>query len=114
YLDPEFPFALVLDGMGGLAAGELASRNGTDAVAEAIRDGLAADDEPRILIERAFQAGHEAVLDLVRKDRALKHAGTTVVLALLHRDRVYVSWLGDSPAYLISGGRVRKLTWDHN
>lgn len=114
YLDPEYPFALVLDGMGGLAAGEVASRNGADAVAEALREGLASNEEPRLLIEKALRAGHEAVLDLVRKDRSLKHAGTTVVLAMLHRDRVYVSWLGDSPAYLISGGRVRKLTWDHN
>lgn len=114
YIDPEFPFALVLDGMGGLAAGELASRDGADAVAEVVRDGLAANEEPRELIEKGVRAGHEAVLDIVRKDRSLKHAGTTLVLAMLHDDRVFVSWLGDSPAYLVSGGRVRKLTWDHN
>jgi serine/threonine protein phosphatase PrpC len=114
HLDPEYPFALVLDGMGGLAAGELASRNGADAVAEALREGLAAGDEPPALIEKALQAGHDAVLDLGRKNRAFRHAGTTAVLTLLHRDRVYVSWLGDSPAYLISGGRIQKLTWDHN
>jgi serine/threonine protein phosphatase PrpC len=114
YLDPEYPFALVLDGMGGLAAGELASRGAEAAVAAALRGGLAAGDEPPGLIERALRAGHEAVLDLGRRDRALRHTGTTVVLALLDRGRAHVSWLGDSPAYLVSGGGVERLTWDHN
>jgi protein phosphatase len=113
-IDPKYQFALVLDGMGGLAAGELASRNGAEAVAGALREGLCAGEEPPGLIERALRAGHEAVRDLVRVDRSLRYSGTTVVLALLHRARAYVSWLGDSPAYLVSGGRIRKLTWEHD
>ena len=32
----------------------------------------------------------------------------------MHRARVYVSWLGDSPAYRVTGEAVEKLTWEHN
>jgi protein phosphatase len=114
YLDPKYPFALVLDGMGGLAAGEVASRNGETALAHALRKGLRAGAEPPGLIEEALRTGNEAVRTLGQIDRNLRNCGTTVVLALWHCDRVYVSWLGDSPAFLVSGGHVKKLTWEHD
>jgi protein phosphatase len=114
YLDPDYPFALVLDGMGGLAAGEIASRNGEEAIARALRTGLRAGAEPPGLIEEALCAGNTAVRTLGEFDRTLRNCGTTVVLALWHRTRVYVSWLGDSPAFLISRKHVKKLTWDHD
>ena len=114
YLDPDYPFALVLDGMGGLAAGEIASRNGEEAIAHALRTGLGVGAEPPGLIEEALRAGNAAVRALGTFDHPLRNCGTTVVLALWHRARVYVSWLGDSPAFLVSGGHVKKLTWEHD
>ena len=114
HIDPKYPFALVLDGMGGQAAGEIASEKGAEAVARALRHGLSAGAEPRGLIEQALRAGHEAVLDIGRSGPEFRGCGTTVVLALLHGGAVYVSWLGDSPAILVSGDRVRQLTWDHD
>jgi PPM family protein phosphatase len=113
HVDPKCPFALVLDGMGGQAAGEIASSKGAEAVAHALRRGLKAGDEPRGLIEKALRAGHETVVDLDREPE-FRGCGTTAVLALLHGGTVYVSWLGDSPAILVSGGRVQQLTWDHD
>src|SRR5262249_51173083 len=110
----KYPFAIVLDGMGGQAAGEVASRTGGEAVGRALRRGLKAGDEARGLIEKALRAGNETVLALGWLDRDMRNCGTTVVLALLHRGVAYVSWLGDSPAYRISGGRIEKLTWEHN
>jgi protein phosphatase len=113
-LDRKYPLALVLDGMGGQAAGEIASRTGGEAIRRAVRRGLRAGHEPRALIENALRVGNKAVLELGRFDRDMRNCGTTVVLALLHRGTAYVSWLGDSPAYRVSGGRIEKLTWEHN
>jgi protein phosphatase len=114
YIDPTDPFALVLDGMGGQAAGEVASRRGADAVRAALHQGFTRAEEPRALIQRALRAGNAAVLEIGTLDPALQYCGTTIVLALLHGGTAYVSWLGDSRAYRISGERIEQLTWDHN
>src|SRR5262245_54381842 len=90
HVDSDYPFALVLDGMGGLAAGELASQHGAEAVRDALRSGLEARMEPRPLIENALRAGHGAVLDVSRSDRRYRGCGTTIVLALLHRGVAHV------------------------
>jgi protein phosphatase len=113
HLDPRYPFALVLDGMGGPGAGELASRAGAEAVAAALRRGLKAG-EPRGLIERALRDGHEAILALGSPDHDMRNCGATIVLALLHDGVAHVSWLGDSAAFLVSGDHVEKFTWDHD
>jgi protein phosphatase len=114
HVDADYPFAMVLDGMGGLAAGELASQAGAEAVRDAMREGIDNGEKPRPLIERALRAGHEAVLEVGRSHRKYRGCGTTIVLALLHRGVAHVAWQGDSPAYRVSNGRVEKLTWEHD
>jgi serine/threonine protein phosphatase PrpC len=114
YIDPQYPFALVLDGMGGVAAGEIAAQKGEEAVARSLRRGLKRGADPRGLIEQALRAGHEAVVEIGELVPEYRCCGTTAVLALLHGGSVYVSWLGDSAAILVSGGRVQQLTWDHD
>ena len=114
HIDPKYPFALVLDGMGGQVAGEIASQEGAKAVASALRRGLKAGEKPRELIEKAIRAGHDTVLALGQIDRDLRNCGTTLVLALMSGGVAHVSWLGDSPAYRVSGGHIEKLTWEHD
>lgn len=114
YLDPDLPFALVLDGMGGHEAGERASATGADAVAGVLRAGLDAGEVPHALIERALRTGNEAVLTLSQSANEFRNCGTTVVFAFLAGETVWVSWLGDSPAFRVSGDRIEKLTRPHN
>lgn len=116
HVDSDYPFALVLDGMGGMAAGELASQRGAEAVRDALRRGLDGDGgrDPRKLIERALRAGQEAVLELSRSNRQYRGCGTTIVLALVHGGNAYISWLGDSPAFRVSEGQIEKLIWEHD
>ncbi len=114
YLDLEYPFALVLDGMGGQVAGEVASRTGADTLTHALRRGLSAGAEPRGLIESALRAANETVIALGQSNPDMRNCGTTAVLALFHQHSASISWAGDSPAYRISGDRIEKLTWDHD
>ena len=111
-IEPDPPACLVLDGMGGHAAGELASRTAGDAILAAPRRGYGR--RPAEWIGRAVRSGHEYVRELGRHDGRARNCGTTVVLALLRGGRVFVTWVGDSLAYRVSGGKAERLTRPHD
>lgn len=113
-IEPDPPVCLVLDGMGGHAAGELASRTAGDAILASLRHAAGTTADPRESIEKAVRAGHGQVRALSRHDSRARNCGTTVVLALLRGGRVFVTWVGDSLAYRVSGGKVERLTRPHD
>ncbi len=90
---------VVADGMGGHSGGEVAARVAAEAALLA---------EP----ERAVAQAHRAVLDATTRE--LPDMGTTLVHATLVGDELQVRWAGDSRAYLLDGGGLRRLTADHN
>jgi len=119
HADPERGLFLVADGMGGLSAGEVASR----AVAEelpktllAAFSGLPKADGP--VVQESVKASLAAFSDALRgrslQDPRLRGMGSTVVLALFHEAGALVAHLGDSRAYLLEKGRLQRLTHDHN
>ena len=96
----------VADGMGGAAAGEVASRLAIEA-ATATSPG---DTD----IAARFTAGNDAVLAAVTDDPAMAGMGTTLTLAVLDHDGVaHLGHVGDSRAYLLRDGVLRQLTTDH-
>lgn len=98
---------VVCDGMGGHAAGEVASQL---AVA-AILDFYYADereDRPQVL-EDAFVAANAQV-----NRHGHGTMGTTGVAAVLHHDALHVANVGDSRAYLVRDRTIRQLTRDHS
>jgi protein phosphatase len=98
---------VVCDGMGGHAAGEVASRVAVDTI---LSDYYAADDEERNgVLEQAFSHANEQIY-------ASGHGsmGTTGVAALLHHDALHIANVGDSRAYLIRDGEIRQLSRDHS
>jgi serine/threonine protein phosphatase PrpC len=111
--DPEVPLALVLDGMGGSPDGERAARVGAEAIRGHISGGYATDEASESLLDDAFRAGHQAVLDL-SPEGTYRVAGATAVGACVRDGRVFVTWIGDSRAYRLTGGRLQLLTRDHN
>ena len=97
----------VADGMGGHAAGEIASRVAVEALRSNAGDGLV----------EAVRLANRAVLDKAAEDPALRGMGTTVcALALVEGDppQVLVVNVGDSRAYLLRDGELQQLTDDHN
>ena len=125
-LDAERGLFVVADGMGGHAAGEVASR----ITVESIQEYIAATEEEhesswpfgfnsRVSVEgnrltTAVEKANEKVMRAVQNRPELKGMGTTVVAALFDADRATLVHVGDSRAYLFRDGELRRLTDDHS
>jgi len=103
---------VVADGMGGAAAGEMASATATRAADDVAREQSAAL-APRDLLARTVQRAAERIAALVEADPARAGMGTT--FTALHTDgtRVALAHLGDSRAYLLRAPVLRQLSVDH-
>lgn len=105
---------VVLDGMGGANAGDVASQTARDTIGEFIRANRRAATSGRVLLDAAIQAASRAV-HTVGGSRHDRHGmGTTVVACLIESEtRAVIAHVGDSRAYLLRGGRLIQLTRDH-
>jgi protein phosphatase len=102
--------AVVADGMGGHAAGEVASQIAVEVLAR-LDDAL--PDEPlESLLRRSLDDADRRVADQVAEDPDLAGMGTTVTAVLSDGERLVLAQIGDSRAYLLSGGRFRQLSHD--
>ncbi len=112
-LDPTLGLYVVLDGMGGANAGDVASQMARDAVAAYVKQHRASLP-PKQLLEAAIQAGSAAVFAASQANRERHGMGTTVVACLVvDPQHVVIAHVGDSRAYLLRGGRLQNLTRDH-
>lgn len=102
---------VLCDGMGGLANGAIASRSAVGAVLSGYSRKQPSEDIPSAL-ERVVREAHQAVCAICAEGGT---AGTTIVVAVICRDRLYWTWLGDSRLYLCRrGAPAEQLTEDHN
>ena len=104
---------VVADGMGGHRAGDVASREATDAFAEAVGPELAGDVDPADALETGVEAAHAHLEDLVRENPEYEGMGTTLVAALLRGDDVWIVNVGDSRAYHYAADDLEQVTVDH-
>ena len=112
---------MVADGMGGQAAGEVASRTVLVTLTHLIlnhpewalkvNEKSAADIETRVVAR--YQALDAALADRMQEDPSLKGMGTTLTVAYSLGLDVFIAHAGDSRAYLFHAGSVRQLTRDH-
>ena len=111
--------AVVCDGMGGPAGGEVASQIAIESFVEVARQEIeasrSADDErTQRALCRAAAAANRAVRAKAIYDMRLRGMGTTLVAARLDGTELTVLNVGDSRAYLARGGAMRQLTRDHS
>ncbi len=103
---------VVADGMGGAAAGDLAS---TVAVAELQRaDGRYHGNEMLQVLAATLQRANDRLAELVADDLTLDGMGTTVCGALFDGEQLGVVHIGDSRGYLRRDGVLRRITHDHS
>jgi serine/threonine protein phosphatase PrpC len=125
YADPDGMFYIVADGMGGHAAGEVASAMAVDEVKKALH--LARDqvkgfaDKPGedgraalvTLLEEAVRKAHQAVFERGGRETDKKGMGTTLDVLLIAGGEAFVAHVGDSRTYLIRGNAAAQVTTDH-
>ncbi|MEG1436823.1 MAG: Stp1/IreP family PP2C-type Ser/Thr phosphatase [Oscillospiraceae bacterium] len=110
-------WAVVCDGMGGNAGGNIASSTAVKMISEQItsgyRDGMSTLSIRNILTA-AIQNANLSIFDMSRANEELKGMGTTVVAAIVTKNTVCVAHAGDSRAYLISHNGITQITKDHS
>jgi len=102
----------VADGMGGHAAGEVASAAVIAALEQLEELGVNAGD-PQEALREAVQEANASLRDMVAADNELQGMGTTVTAVLTDGAYTWLAHVGDSRAYLLRGGELRQLTRDH-
>ncbi len=108
---PKSAWLAVCDGMGGAAAGEIASTVTTHVLASAVADGDARAVGRRLL--HALQSASTTVRELGRREPRYQGMGTTAtVLAVTSALDAVIGQVGDSRAYLLRGGHFVQLTRD--
>jgi serine/threonine protein phosphatase PrpC len=118
--------AIVADGMGGHASGEVASRMAVETVVEYFRetaeeqvltwpfkvDRQGGADVMRLVT--AIKLANVKIHEQAQRDPACKGMGTTIVSALFRDDGIIVGHVGDSRVYRVREGVIAQLTEDHS
>jgi len=108
------PHLLVLaDGMGGHAAGNVASSLAVGEMVHLDGDAYGAD-EAMELSGSALRGANKALRDAMRADPALRGMGTTVTALLRTGNKVVLTHIGDSRAYLARDGQFAQISRDHS
>ncbi len=126
-VEPELGVFAVADGMGGHAAGEVASRSALDEVKQAILSDTTAQIKRRYLAQpdldarrrlltrlaRVVERAHERLLTMGGVNPEYQGMGTTLDILWLLRDQAFLAHVGDSRVYLARSTAVLQLTQDH-
>jgi len=111
----------VADGMGGHAAGEVASKIAMETIEKAFEDNVF-EGEPNSLwprrgdeLARGIEMANRNIFRVAMEDDALSGMGTTVTAIRFcpERQRAYIAHVGDSRCYRFREGQMRQLTKDH-
>ena len=103
------PLFMVSDGMGGHAAGEVASSIAVETVGE--RAPGTADD---VLLGAAVEAANAAVMDAAEQGIGKPGMGCTATAVLIEKNKMAVAHVGDSRAYVLRQGTLVRVTHDHS
>lgn len=116
---PRGSLFLVADGMGGAAAGEVASAMAADTIFEHLRsawtpDAAAGGEDFPMRMRDAVEAANDRIHKFAIEHPESRGMGTTATVAGMFGSRLYLAQVGDSRAYLIRGGQATQLTKDQS
>lgn len=110
-------WAVVCDGMGGAKGGQTASTIAADMVGSKIEkcyNKLMTDFSIENLLLSAITTANVSIYDRALSDESLEGMGTTIVSCVIKNNFACIAHVGDSRAYIISGGNIRQITRDHS
>ena len=103
------PLFAVCDGMGGHAAGEVASEIATQVIADRAPSHADATG-----LARAVEAANAEIIAAAQDGRGREGMGTTCTAAMIEGERLVIAQVGDSRAYLLHAGKLQQITRDHS
>lgn len=124
--DEEVGLYVVCDGMGGHAAGEVASEHAGTTVQRVVRDGVGSikefqqKDSPETrekliqLVEHAVQRACSEIFSMATADSGKAGMGTTLIMVLVVGDKGLMAHVGDSRLYMVRQGQIHQLSEDHS
>ena len=101
----------VADGMGGHAAGEVASSVTIEELVNV--ESVGTDGDPLEALEDAVTAANARIREMVAQDPARQGMGTTLTALFWNGQALALAHIGDSRAYLLRDGEMRLITHDH-
>lgn len=117
YVDPQYRFFLVADGMGGQSAGERASGLAMEIVPKKLEkidfDNSPPEQTTKIIDDAVTQANYD-IMALGEMDPKLKNMGTTITFIVYAAGTMFIGGVGDSRVYLLRDGKLQQMTTDHS
>ena len=125
-VDPKLHLFVVADGMGGHAAGEVASQISVHEISRIVRENadvihkyaqtqdLTERQEILVMLEHAVQTACATIFQRGQTDADKRGMGTTTSCLLLVGERGFIAHVGDSRVYLLRQGQLHQLTEDHS
>lgn len=120
---PDLGLHIVCDGMGGHAAGEVASKMAAESIVKSVReqqgmvDAVRAGTAPNTalaeMLRAAIERANQEVHALARSDREKRGMGTTCTAVIISNGVAVMGHVGDSQLHLIRQGVVSQLSEDH-
>ncbi|HUI80984.1 MAG TPA: protein phosphatase 2C domain-containing protein [Bryobacteraceae bacterium] len=111
WIDSDRGVFLVVDGLGGQCAGELAAETALEQIRETMLAGeLSAEERVRTAITRA----NNHIFETAQRDMDRHGMACVLTLAVVENGEITIGHVGDSRLYLVWDGAMRKLTSDHS
>ena len=112
------PYGLyaVADGLGGHEAGEIASQITVDTIRHWFEKKPPTSDinGPKSWFEEVIYAANEVVVEYQNTHKEAQKMGSTLVMALVTLDQTFITHVGDSRAYHLTGETINQITVDHS
>lgn len=102
----------VCDGMGGQAAGDVASQLAVNIIENILTDNTF--ETPEEAIRRSVLAANQGVLNRTAQNPELEGMGSTCVMLIIKDGKVHCGWVGDSRIYYIANHTIRQISHDQS
>ena len=110
-------WAVVCDGMGGMAAGNIASEQAVEVISKALEQNLSPKSSSKFifnLLKTSVDSANATVFDMASKNVELRGMGTTVVSFVVKDNIAHLIHAGDSRAYIFQNDELLQITTDHS